>query len=117
MALVPRSLGWVEAATVPLSALTAWQALFVHTGVRGLGDPEAAVGTKKRVLATAAAGGVGVSLVQLGRVAGLRVVAQVGSAKIDGFVRGLGAVETLDYKAESLKTWAEREGPVDIVVD
>ena len=114
MALRPRKLSWVETATVPLSAITAWQALFEHAGVGGLNDPESA---GKRVLIDAAAGGVGVWLVQLARIAGLHVVAQVGSVENDKFVRELGAAETVNYKNESLKVWAERKGQVDIVVD
>ena len=54
---------------------------------------------------------------QLAKIAGLHVVAQVGGAENDGFVRELGAAETVNYRTESLKTWAEREGQVDIVVD
>lgn len=114
MALRPLGLSWVETATVPLSAITAWQALFEHGGVGGLDDPTSA---GKRVLIDAAAGGVGVWLVQLARIAGLHVVAQVGSAENDKFVRELGASDTVNYKTESLKAWAEREGQVDIVVD
>ena len=114
IALRPRTLSWVEAATVPLSAITAWQALFEHAGVGGLHDSSSA---GKRVLVSAAAGGVGVWLVQLAKIAGLKVVAQVGSVENDAFVRELGAAETVNYKVESLKAWAEREGPVDIVVD
>lgn len=112
MALKPQKLSWIEAATVPLSAITAWQALFEHAGVKGFDDPR-----KKKVLVVAAAGGVGVWLVQLARIAGLEVVAQVGSAKNDGFVRGLGASKTVNYKTTSLKEWAERDGPADIVCD
>ena len=47
---------------------------------------------------------------QLARIAGLYVVAQVGSAENEEFVRGLGAAETVNYKNESLKAWAAREG-------
>jgi NADPH:quinone reductase-like Zn-dependent oxidoreductase len=57
IALKPQILDWVDAATVPLSALSAWQALFEHGGVNGLDD---ATAKGKRVLVTAAAGGVGV---------------------------------------------------------
>lgn len=41
MALKPATLDWVNAASVPLSAITAWQALFVHGGVKGLHDESA----------------------------------------------------------------------------
>ena len=88
--------------------------MFEYAGAKGLNDPNT---NGKRILVTAAAGGVGVWLVQLARIAGLEVVAQVGSAKNDKFVRGLGASKTVDYKITSLKEWAEREGPVDIVID
>lgn len=114
MALKPQNLSWVEAATVPLSAITAWQALFEHAGLKGLDDPST---DGKRILITAAAGGVGVWLVQLARITGLHVVAQVGNAKNDKFVKELGASETVNYKLTSLKEWAEGEGPVDIVFD
>ena len=119
MALKPPELDWAEAASVPLSAVTAWQALFVHggfsTGVDGANQG-------KRVLVTAAAGGVGVWLVQLARIAGLEVVAQVGSEENDRFVRELGATETVNYRTTSLREWAaageEGEGRlVDVVFD
>ena len=113
LALKPRRLGWEEAATVPLSAITAWQVLFEHGGVKGLNDPDS---QGKRILITAAAGGVGVWLVQLARVAGLHVVAQIGSKDNEGFVRDLGAVETVNYKETSLKEWAENGGKADIVL-
>ncbi|MCJ1450468.1 hypothetical protein MMC28_000799 [Mycoblastus sanguinarius] len=103
MPLKPQKLNWVEAATVPMLAITAWQALFEHAGVKGLDDPNSA---RKRVLITAAAGGVGVWLVQLARIAGLKVVAQVGSAKNDEFVQ----------RGEFEGMGRER-GPVDIVFD
>lgn len=99
---------------MPLSALSAWQALFEHGGVNGLDD---ATAKGKRVLVTAAAGGVGVWLVQLARIAGLQVVAQIGSPENDKLVRELGASETVNYKTTSLKEWARKEGPVDIVFD
>ena len=78
MAFKPQKLTWEEASSVPLSALTAWQALFEHAGVKGFKDPASA---GKKVLITAAAGGVGVWLVQLARLAGLEVVGQIGNAK------------------------------------
>ncbi|KAL6722307.1 hypothetical protein ACLMJK_001414 [Lecanora helva] len=114
MALKPKLLSWLEAASVPLSAVTAWQALFEHAGIEGLRDCNAA---KNRVLVTAAAGGVGVWLVLLARSAGLEVVAQVGSERNEELVRKLGATSIVNYRVESLKRWSEREGQVDIVFD
>ncbi|TKA55683.1 hypothetical protein B0A49_11180 [Cryomyces minteri] len=103
-----------NAATVPLSAITAWQALFQHAGVDGLCDSNA---KGKTVLVTAAAGGVGVWLIQLASLAGLEVIAQIGSAENGKFVTELGASKTVNYKTTSLKKWTEEEGPFDIVID
>lgn len=114
MALKPRGLGWEEAATVPLSAITAWQLLFEHGGIKGLDDPDA---KGRRIFVTAAAGGVGLWLIQLARIAGLDVVAQIGSEENERLVRELGAVETVNYKETSLRDWADKGGRADIVVD
>lgn len=114
LVLKPRRLGWEEAATVPLSAMTAWQVLFEHGGVNSLDNPDA---KGKRILVTAAAGGVGVWLVQLAKLAGLDVVAQIGSEENERFIKELGAVETINYKELSLRAWADKGGRADIVLD
>lgn len=114
LARKPPGLSWEEAATVPLSAITAWQVLFEHGRVKGIGDPDA---KGKSILVTAAAGGVGVWLVQLARAAGLHVIAQIGSKENEKFVRELGAAETINYKETSLKDWADQGGRADIVMD
>lgn len=57
LALKPVNLSWAEAAAVPLSALTAYQGLFIHGKLHAPGHG----GTRgKRVLVTAAPGGVGI---------------------------------------------------------
>src|SRR6202012_4997893 len=61
----PSKLSHVEAATVPISALTAWQGLIDRGEVR----PE------QRVLIHGAAGGVGVFAVQLARERGAYIIA------------------------------------------
>ena len=114
MAPKPKKLSWAEAASVPVSALTAWQALFEHAGVKGFEDP---VARGKRVLIIAAAGSVGIWLVQLAKMAGLEVVAQVGNAGSEKLVRGLGAVEVVNYRTTGLREWAEKNEAVDIVFD
>lgn len=114
MALKPQALTWAQAASVPLSALSAWQALFEHAGMQGLRDPSP---TTKKILVIAAAGGVGVWLVQFAKLAGLEVVAQIGGAENDRFIRELGASETVNYRQTSLKEWAATNGPVDVVFD
>ncbi len=128
MALKPKELDWVQTACVPLSVLTAWQALFVHGGVELEGLVERALGGsgdggggggKKRVLVTAAAGGVGIWLVQLARIAGCEVVAQVGSLENDKFIRALGASQTINYREVGLKQWVDLDSnnEVDIAID
>ena len=83
----PKSLNHAEAATVPISALTAWQGLFEKTNLeRG-----------QRVLIHGAAGGVGMFAVQLARWRGGRVVATASSGNLD-FVRALGADQVIDYR-------------------
>jgi len=110
----PQNLNWVESAAVPLSSESAWQALFVHGGL-GAVSGEGARG--KRVLVTAASGGVGAWLVQLARWAGAEVVGTCGPDNVD-FVRSLGATEVINYRATDLKEWAkDDEKKVDLVID
>ncbi|CAM1500475.1 Fc.00g096370.m01.CDS01 [Cosmosporella sp. VM-42] len=105
----PANISWEEAATVPLSALTAWQALFIHGG---LAAPSKDVdltnihqrNAAKRVLVTAAAGGVGIWAVQLASLAGAHVVGTCGAGNAQ-FVKDLGAVEVLGYKTTDLSKW------------
>jgi NADPH:quinone reductase-like Zn-dependent oxidoreductase len=103
LARKPRSIGHTEAASLPLSALTAWQALFVH-GQLVAGQS---------VLIHAAAGGVGSLAVQLARWRGLRVFATA-SARDVAFVRGLGADVVIDYRSERFEDTARE---VDMVFD
>lgn len=98
--LMPKGLSWEEAASVPLSALTAWQALFIHGGVE---RPQFDSTTEssdghKRVLITGAAGGVGLYLVQFAKLAGCHVLASSSSNERNGdFLKGLGADEVQEY--------------------
>jgi NADPH:quinone reductase-like Zn-dependent oxidoreductase len=82
----PKSLNHAEAAVVPISALTAWQALFEK------GQLE----RKQRVLIHGGAGGVGTFAVQMARWRGAHVTATASSGNID-FVRALGADTVIDY--------------------
>lgn len=95
--LKPKQLSWEEAAALPLSALTADQALFEQAGL----DADAVAsgpGAQKRVLVTGAAGGVGTYLVQFGLAAGHDVVAATSShARNDEFLQSLGVTETIEY--------------------
>ena len=82
----PRTLDHVQAAAVPLTALTAWQGLFEH----------ARLVAGQTVLIHGAAGGVGVFAVQLARWAGAQVIATASKRNRD-FLCELGANEIIDY--------------------
>ena len=99
----PRSVPHVAAATLPLAALTAWQALVDY----------AALEAGERVLVHGGAGGVGVYAVQLAAVLGGQVTA-TGSARDDDFVRGLGAADFLSAEAGRFE---DAISGVDVVID
>jgi NADPH:quinone reductase-like Zn-dependent oxidoreductase len=99
----PRTLDDVQAAAVPLSALTAWKALFIH----------AQVSPGHRVLIHGAAGGVGTYAVQFAHWAGAHVLATA-SARNTDFLRGLGADQIIDYAASRFEDVAH---DVDVVFD
>lgn len=89
--LKPQCLSWAEAAALPLSALTADQALFVHAKL------EVNAQQPKRVLVTGAAGGVGMFVVAFAAAAGHHVVAASSNARNEEFVRSMGAAEVVEY--------------------
>jgi NADPH:quinone reductase-like Zn-dependent oxidoreductase len=99
----PSTLDHVQAAAVPLSALTAWQALFGH----------AHLAAGQTVLIHGGAGGVGVFAVQLAHWAGAQVIA-TSSARNRDFLRELGANEIIDYTTTRFEAVAQG---VDLVFD
>ncbi|MFF7649271.1 NADP-dependent oxidoreductase [Streptomyces sp. NPDC007983] len=99
----PASLSHVEAAALPLAALTAWQAL-VDT---------ARVTTGQRVLVHAAAGGVGHLAVQFAKHLGAEVIATAREPR-HTWLKELGADETIDYTRQRFE---EATGKVDVVID
>lgn len=119
LALIPSCITTLEAASIPMSAETAWQALFVQGGlsapVVGTWPEENA---SKRVLVTGASGGVGTWAVQLAKAAGLYVVGTCGRANKE-FVLSFGADEVLDYSTIGPKAWvaADETKKVDLAID
>ena len=83
----PTSLTYIEAASVPVVAVTAWQALF----------DQAQFNAGQTVLIHRAAGNVGAYAVQLAPRAGLLAVATAAADDI-AFVRSLGANTVIDYQ-------------------
>lgn len=100
-----------------MSALTAWQALFVQAGWKAEAGAEAG----KKVFVTAASGGVGTWVVQLAKWAGAYVIGTGGKDNVEG-LKKLGADEVLDYRAVDVKEWVNgaqdgEERKVDLVID
>ena len=85
----PSSLSYVEAASVPVIAVTAWQGLFDHARLEA----------GQTVVIHGAAGNVGAYAVQLARRARLRSIATAGTEDID-YVRALGADRVVDYRTQ-----------------
>jgi NADPH:quinone reductase-like Zn-dependent oxidoreductase len=86
LARKPKQLSHEEAASIPLAAVTAWQALHGQGGLQ----------SGQRVLIHAAAGGVGVFAVQIAKAAGAHVAATAGSHNQE-FLRQLGVDLAIDY--------------------
>ncbi|MFI7665252.1 NADP-dependent oxidoreductase [Nocardia sp. NPDC049526] len=99
----PVNLDHIQAAAIPLAALTAWQAL-VDTAKLQAGQ---------RILVHAAAGGVGHFAVQIAKARGAYVIGTASAANHD-FLRELGADEAIDYRTIDF-TEAVRD--VDVVLD
>jgi len=93
----------VDAAALPVAALTAWQALEVGGGARA----------GQKILIHGAAGGVGGFAVQFAKAGGATVIATASGA--DGnYVLDLGADQVIDYKADRFEDAAR---DVDVVLD
>ena len=123
LAKIPDGIDWVSAAAVPMSALTAWQGLFVQGTLEAAGIDDAAArerNSRKRVLITAAGGGVGSWALQLARLAGVGgIVAVAGPTKGD-LVRERGATEVVDYSKATIEEWVAQDPAVrevDLVFD
>ncbi|MFI6096580.1 NADP-dependent oxidoreductase [Lentzea sp. NPDC051213] len=100
-ALKPKNLSHVEAAALPLAALTAWQVIIDTADVQ----------PGQRVLVTAAAGGVGHLAVQIAKARGAYVIGTAREPK-HAFLKSLGVDEVIDY------TKAEYDrNDVDVLVD
>jgi NADPH:quinone reductase-like Zn-dependent oxidoreductase len=99
----PTSLTHVEAASVPVVAVTAWQALFDHAQLKA----------GQTVVIQGAAGNVGSYAVQLARQAGVQTIATVSTGDISA-VRDLGANTVIDYRTQRFEKEVQ---DVDAVID
>jgi len=85
-ALKPASLDFVQAASIPMVGLTAWQAMHERMQLR----------PGQKVFIPAGSGGIGTFAIQLARHLGARVGTTTSTANV-ALVRSLGADEVVDY--------------------
>jgi NADPH:quinone reductase-like Zn-dependent oxidoreductase len=99
----PKSLTYVEAAAVPIVAMTAWQAL-VNTAKLNAGQT---------VLIHGGSGGVGSFAIQIAKARGAKVIATASTRNQD-FLKQLGADVVIDYTKQKFEDIAK---DVDVVLD
>src|SRR4051794_7427745 len=103
LAIKPANLSMAEAASVPLVALTAWQALVERANLQ----------PGQKVLIYAGSGGVRTYAVQLAKHLGATVATTAGTSNVD-WVRELGADIVVDYRTQDFETVAH---DYDVVLD
>jgi NADPH:quinone reductase-like Zn-dependent oxidoreductase len=99
----PRTISHVEAASLPLAGITAWEAMMDTAQVRA----------GQRVLVHAGSGGVGSLAIQLVKAAGATVIATA-SGRNRALVESLGVDQFVDYTTTKA---ADAVEPVDAVFD
>lgn len=101
----PTSVTHVQAASVPVVAVTAWQALFDHAQLKA----------GQTVVIHGAAGNVGSYAIQLARHAGVQTIASVSTGDIS-VVRSLGANTVIDYRTQRFeKEVRDADAVIDLV--
>jgi NADPH:quinone reductase-like Zn-dependent oxidoreductase len=99
----PTTVDYAHAAAIPMSGLTAWQALFDHGHLQA----------EQTVLIHGAGGAVGMMAVQLARSAGAHVIG-TGRGSAQARVLDLGADRFVDLEQDR---WEDTAGHVDLVFD
>ncbi len=102
-ALKPKSIGFNEAAGVPLAGLTAWTAIFEHGKLQ----------PGQRILVQGASGGVGSFAVQFAKAKGAYVIGTASASNLD-YLQQLGADEVIDYRNQKFE---ELVHDVDVVFE
>ncbi|MBC7698127.1 MAG: zinc-binding alcohol dehydrogenase family protein, partial [Bacteroidia bacterium] len=93
----PASLSFEEAAALPLTSVTAWEALFDRLGIA----EETAKNKEKSILIIGGAGGVGSIAIQLAsKVAGLKVITTASRPETIAWVKNLGADHVINHKED-----------------
>jgi NADPH:quinone reductase len=89
----PKSLGFAEAAALPLTTITAYEALFDRLGIHRDGADKG-----QSILMIGAGGGVGSIAIQLAKASGLVVIATASRPETNEWVRALGADHVVDHR-------------------
>jgi zinc-binding alcohol dehydrogenase family protein len=84
----PKKLDFAQAAAIPLTAITAWEAFFDRLKVQ----------SGRRMLIIGGAGGVGSIGIQLAKIAGLQVIATASRPESVAWVKELGADRVVSHK-------------------
>lgn len=92
---MPATLDFAQAAALPLTGITAWEALFVRLRI----DPDGR-NRGETILIVGGAGGVGSIAIQLARHAGLTVIATASRPESAAWVRELGAASVIDHRGD-----------------
>ena len=103
LAIKPKNMSHIDAASVPLAGLTAWQAL-ITKGELKKGD---------KVLIHAGSGGVGTFAIQIAKYFGAMVTTTT-SSKNTNLVKSLGADLVIDYTTQSFE---DELSDYDLVID
>jgi NADPH2:quinone reductase len=105
----PKRLDFAEAAAIPLTAITAWEAFFDRMKIDPGGKDRG-----KSILIIGGAGGVGSIGIQLARIAGLTVIATASRPETVAWVKELGADRVVNHRENLV---AQVEKPVDYIAN
>lgn len=89
----PTSLNFAEAAALPLTSITAWEALFTRMSI----SQDSGANEEKSLLIIGAAGGVGSIAIQLAKQAGLIVIGTASRPESVDWVKSMGADYTINH--------------------
>jgi zinc-binding alcohol dehydrogenase family protein len=101
VSLKPKTLNWDEAAALPLTSITAYEAL----------KEELHVQSGQSILITAGAGGVGSIATQLAKLWGLTVISTASRPETQAWTRGLGADHVIDHHKGIPESFSEQRLP------
>lgn len=89
----PRTLNYAQAAALPLTAITAWEALFERMDIQPDGSHKG-----QTILVIGGAGGVGSIAIQLAKWAGLIVLTTASRPETTAWVKAMGADYVFDHR-------------------